>query len=92
MTTKRVVIEGRVHGVGYRAWMIAQAEAMGVSGWVRNRADGTVEAVVDGPTDVVEELLRACRLGPRGASVSAIQEFLIEAEVEPGFHRRPTLR
>lgn len=92
MKAKRVVIAGRVHGVGYRDWMVAQAEAMGVSGWVRNRSDGSVEALVQGPTAVVEELLRACRRGPRAAHVESIAEELTDEEAQPGFQRRPTLR
>lgn len=92
MKAKRIVISGRVHGVGYRDWMKAQAEAMGVSGWVRNRADGSVEALVQGPTAVVEELLRACRRGPRAAHVESIAEELTDEEAQPGFQRRPTLR
>ena len=90
MTARRVIISGRVQGVGYREWMCAQAEALGLSGWVRNRRDGTVEAVIDGEEDAVEELLRACRRGPRMASVREIVEELVEAVQEPGFRRAPT--
>lgn len=92
MKAKRVVIAGHVHGVGYRDWLVAQAQSMGVSGWVRNRADGSVEALVQGPTAVVEELLRACRRGPRAAHVESIAEELTDEEAQPGFQRRPTLR
>ncbi len=91
MTAKRIVITGRVHGVGYRDWMTSMAQSMGVSGWVRNRADGSIEALVQGPTAVVEELLRACRRGPRAAHVESIAEELTEEEAPPGFQRRPTL-
>ena len=91
MTAKRVLIGGRVQGVGFRGWLVSQAVALGVSGWVRNRADGTVEALVRGPTDAVEELMRACRLGPRGAAVTSIEGSLTEEETGPGF-RRLTLR
>ncbi len=84
------MISGRVQGVGYRDWMAAQAEAMGVSGWVRNRRDGTVEALVDGDNAAVQELLRACRRGPRLAEVDAIEEELAEPVGEPGFLRLPT--
>jgi acylphosphatase len=90
MTAKRLVISGRVQGVGFRAWMSAQAEALGVSGWVRNRRDGSLEAVVDGDTAAVEELLRACRRGPRHADVTAIEEDLAEPVAEPGFRRLPS--
>jgi acylphosphatase len=91
MTSKRVVISGRVHGVGFRHWMIAQAELLGLSGWVRNRHDGTIEALIDGDTAAVEELVRACRRGPRMAEVSAIEEDLAEPADAPGFMRLPTV-
>ena len=83
-----MVITGRVQGVGYRDWMVAAAQAAGVAGWVRNRADGAVEALVYGETDAVEELLRACRRGPRLAAVSLIEEAWAEPPGEPGFYRR----
>ena len=88
MRARRVVITGRVQGVGYRDWMVATAQALGVAGWVRNRADGAVEALVYGETAVVEELLRACRRGPGGAAVSRIEEVWDEPPTEPGFCRR----
>jgi acylphosphatase len=89
MTAKRLIISGRVHGVGFRHWMTTRAEALGVSGWVRNRADGTVEALVDGDTAAVEQLLRECRKGPRHAEVDAITEDLAEPAPVPGFRRLP---
>ncbi|WP_158747530.1 acylphosphatase [Acidisphaera sp. L21] len=88
MRAKRVVIAGRVQGVGYRDWMVVQARSLGVVGWVRNRADGAVEALVYGELDAVEELLRACRRGPRMASVTKIEEDWAEPPIEPGFIRR----
>jgi len=91
MATKRLFIAGRVQGVGYRAWMVHQAERLGVSGWVRNRRDGTLEALVDGDTASVEELLRLCRRGPRLAKVTEIVEELAEPYNEPGFGRMPTV-
>ena len=91
MATKRLFIAGRVQGVGYRAWMIHQAERLGVSGWVRNRRDGTLEALVDGDTASVEELLRLCRRGPPLAEVTEIVEELAEPYPEPGFGRMPTV-
>ncbi len=86
MNAKRLVITGRVQGVGYRAWMIEKATELGVSGWVRNRGDGSVEAVIAGDVAAVEELARLCRRGPRMAEVSSIDEDLAEIPEEPGFH------
>ena len=91
MTAIRIVIAGEVQGIGYRDWMCAQADALGVSGWVRNRSDGTVEALLAGDRGAVQELLRACRRGPRLAKVSDITEHFAETPEEPGFVRRPTL-
>jgi acylphosphatase len=91
MMAKRLRIAGVVQGVGYRAWMVRQAVKLGVSGWVRNRRDGTVEALVHGDPAAVEELLRACRRGPVGASVSLIHEDLAEPGTEPGFRALPSV-
>ena len=87
MGAKRLLISGRVQGVGYREWMVAAARALGVSGWVRNLADGRVEALVAGDAAAVEELLRLCRRGPRQAEVSAIDEEFAEAPEVPGFRQ-----
>lgn len=88
MRARLVVISGRVQGVGYRDWMVSTAQTLGVEGWVRNIHGGGVEALVYGETDAVEELLRACRRGPRFASVSRIEESWAEPPTEPGFSRR----
>ena len=87
MIAKRVLIGGRVQGVGYRAWMVREAQSLGVWGWVLNRADGTVEAVVHGGTDAVEELLRRCRRGPMLAGVRTIDESAVEPPEEEGFRQ-----
>ena len=89
MSAKHLLIRGRVQGVGFRDWMVAQATALGVAGWVRNRSDGAVEAVVHGPTDAVEELLRRCRRGPHLAAVGSIEESWAEPGEGPGFRRLP---
>jgi len=89
MSAKRLIIRGRVQGVGFRDWMIVRAQALGLSGWVRNRADGGVEALVAGDTDAVEEMMRLCRRGPRMAQVSSIEEDLAEPPDQPGFVRLP---
>ena len=87
MRARRVVISGRVQGVGYRDWLVAEAHELGVAGWVRNRADGAVEALLYGDTEVLQELLRACRRGPRLAVVSRIEEEWADPPAEPGFCR-----
>ena len=70
--TVSVVIEGRVQGVSYRAWTQTEARARGLSGSVRNRKDGTVEAVFSGAPEIVAEMLTLCRSGPPAARVTDI--------------------
>jgi acylphosphatase len=89
MSSKRLLITGRVQGVGYRAWMVEQATALGIDGWVRNRADGAVEALISGTADAVEELARACRRGPRFAQVDSLIEEISDPPEEPGFLLMP---
>ena len=89
MNARRVVISGRVQRVGYRDWMVREAERLGVVGWVRNRADGSVEALVAGDVAAVQALLSACRRGPRFARVDAIAEEFAEAPAEPAFRKLP---
>ena len=72
-TSVRVTIRGRVQGVGYRAWAADTARELGLTGWVRNRADGAVEAVVSGRPETVELFLAECRDGPRAAIVSRVE-------------------
>jgi acylphosphatase len=69
----RVVVRGRVQGVFFRAEASARARSLGVVGWVRNRADGVVEAAFEGQTDAVESMLRWCEQGPTGARVDAVE-------------------
>lgn len=71
---RHVTIQGRVQGVGYRAWVEHQARARELQGWVRNRRDNSVEALFAGPEDVVSDMIAACRRGPVSARVDAIQE------------------
>ena len=71
--TRHLRIEGRVQGVGFRAYMQYKARELGVTGWVRNRADGTVEAVVQGAAEAVEAMLACSRRGPRSAFVSNVE-------------------
>ena len=69
-----VVIRGRVQGVGYRAWAEVTALEHGLQGWVRNRRDGAVEALFAGPAEAVAAMIEACRQGPPGARVDAIDQ------------------
>jgi acylphosphatase len=71
---RQLVIRGRVQRVGYRAWVQHMALQHGVEGWVRNRHDGTVEAVFAGPPNVVASMIEACRRGPLGAQVDALDQ------------------
>jgi acylphosphatase len=72
--TRRLVIRGRVQRVGYRAFVEQMALELGVQGWVRNRADGSVEALVVGPAEVIEDMIEACRQGPTAARVDAVDQ------------------
>jgi len=72
LTIRRVVVRGRVQGVGYRAWTEDTAILNGLDGWVRNRRDGAVEAVFAGSAEAVEGMIEACRRGPDSARVEAV--------------------
>ena len=72
MIAWRIVVCGRVQGVGYRISMRAAADDLRVTGWVRNRRDGTVEAVAQGDDDDVERIVAWCRRGPPAARVTAV--------------------
>jgi acylphosphatase len=71
---RHVTVRGRVQGVGYRAWVEDEATARHLEGWVRNRRDGSVEAVFSGPEDVVSAMIASCRRGPSSARVDAVQD------------------
>ena len=86
----RVRIEGRVQGVWYRGWTADRAEALGLSGWVRNHRDGSVEAVFAGPEEVVRAMIAECHEGPRAARVTRIAEEPHPEPVPPGFRQLPT--
>jgi acylphosphatase len=75
-----VTISGRVQGVGYRAWVEYRATRAGLEGWVRNRADGSVEAVFAGPARLVGEMVALCRHGPPSARVAAVLDEPAEAD------------
>ncbi|MGD9535951.1 MAG: acylphosphatase [Alphaproteobacteria bacterium] len=92
-TISRLVrISGRVQGVGFRAWVEDEAVARGLSGWVRNRRDGTVEALFVGEAGAVEAMIAACWQGPRLAVVTAVEVDSKAAGIADtvGFVQRPT--
>jgi acylphosphatase len=77
---RRVTVIGRVQGVGYRAWVEHRAVAHDLEGWVRNRRDGSVEAVFAGPADVVSVMVASCRRGPSLARVDDLREEPADAD------------
>jgi acylphosphatase len=85
----RLLIKGLVQGVGYRQWMCAEAGRLGLAGWVRNRRDGTVEAVVEGPAQAVASIIERAQRGPPAARVSEVEVSEVEGRFS-GFEWRPT--
>jgi acylphosphatase len=81
---RRVIVHGRVQGVGFRYSVARAAQSRGVAGWVSNRPDGTVEAVFEGEPEAVDSLVRFSRDGPRGAAVDRVD--VVDEEPE-GFSR-----
>jgi acylphosphatase len=71
--------------------MVQQATSLGLDGWVRNRADGSVEAVIGGPPDQLEAMRQRCLAGPGAAVVSTVDVHEEPNAPEPGFHQRPTV-
>lgn len=90
--TVHVRIEGRVQGVGYRAWTEDAAAELGLRGWVRNRRDGSVEAVFSGAPDAVGGMLKRCQSGPRHARVDkvAVSDRPAGQDLPAAFEFRPT--
>ncbi len=70
--TQRLLITGRVQGVGYRNWCVQTSRKLGLVGWVRNLTDGSVEVLVQGPHHAVERLIADCHVGPPGARVNEV--------------------
>jgi acylphosphatase len=88
--TVRVRIEGGVQGVGYRYWTERVAAELGLTGWVRNRRDGSVEALFAGPADSVGQMLERCKDGPRSARVTAVEVVEEGGDAPIGFDVLPT--
>jgi acylphosphatase len=91
MRSVRLVITGRVQGVGYRIWAERTVAPLGIRGWVRNRSDGAVELRATGDEAAVEALIDACRHGPRSAVVTDVTAEDTEDDGSVGFSLRPTL-
>lgn len=91
--TRHLRISGRVQGVGYRYSLCAEAQANGISGWVRNRRDGTVEAVLQGGPEAVDKLIAWARRGPPAAQVTGVSAQAAHGELDRpyrGFEQRPS--
>jgi acylphosphatase len=89
--TVRVAIEGHVQGVGFRAWVERAAAAHALDGWVRNRRDGSVEAVLSGPAAAVDAMVASCRRGPPAATVARVAVREEPAAPPRGFQVMPTV-
>jgi acylphosphatase len=90
METVRLRITGRVQGVGYRLWATRTAASLGLRGWVRNRPDGSVEALVTGAPEDVAAMVEASRKGPVGAHVTEVIAVQDEDDGSVGFVALPT--
>lgn len=94
---RHVIIRGRVQGVGYRAWTEHIATSLSLQGWVRNRRDGSVEAVFAGSVEIVERMIAECRRGPISSRVDAVDvnaagpDMLALRGAGKGFATLPTL-
>lgn len=87
----RARIEGKVQNVWYRAWTTNEAQGRGLRGWVRNRADGSVEALFIGPAEAVDAMIEACREGPPDARVAHISREPAEDDGSQGFSQTRTV-
>jgi acylphosphatase len=84
----RFVVQGRVQGVGYRYFVMREAQALGVTGFARNRSDGTVEVVAEGTDQALSDLEGRLRQGPAFAEVTGLDRAPIEPRGDQGFHIR----
>lgn len=91
ITSLRLRIEGFVQAIGFRHFAVEEARRLGLNGWVRNRSDGTVEALASGGTKAVEAFVAACMRGPEGATVKNIELHNAEPPAETGFSQRPSV-
>jgi acylphosphatase len=87
----RVFMSGRVQGVWYRGWTVKTATACGLRGWVRNRRDGRVEALLIGPAEAVEAVIRDCHHGPPAARVDGLKRMNAADDGSVGFDQLPSV-
>lgn len=88
----RLTIAGRVQGVGYRAWAMREARRLGLKGWVRNRRDGSVEALAVGPDEAVQLFVQSCHRGPSMARVDSVKVESAQGMIgEADFVQKPTV-
>ncbi|MEA3002701.1 MAG: acylphosphatase [Sphingomonadales bacterium] len=90
MIGRRLRIFGRVQGVFFRNWAVGEARALGVTGWIRNRGDGSVEAVAFGPANAVDAFIAKCRQGPPAAQVERLEWEAADGEPPEDFRKAPT--
>ena len=90
MIGRRLSIHGRVQGVFFRNWAIGEAEALGIRGWIRNRTDGSVEAVAFGEPQAVDDFIARCRQGSPSAQVERIDVEVENGEPPEDFRKAPT--
>jgi acylphosphatase len=91
MVTRQIRVSGRVQGVGYRVSLQDEASRRGVTGWVRNRRDGTVEALLQGPPAAIDAVIAWARRGPPGAQVDGLSETAAQPDAAHArFALRPT--
>jgi acylphosphatase len=91
VTSIRLRIQGCVQGVWYRGWAAAQARELGLSGWVRNRQDGSVEVLISGPETKVRTMIERCYRGPPAARVDRVVEEPAAEAATSGFRQLPTI-
>ncbi|MCO5568834.1 hypothetical protein L7F22_022535 [Adiantum nelumboides] len=88
--TVNVRVKGTVQGVFYRNWTVETARKFGLDGWVRNRRDGSVEAVFAGKPSVVDNMIESCKSGPPAAVITGVNVLPFSSAISPGFEQRPT--
>lgn len=90
LAARRIIVSGRVQGVFFRDWTVKQAQHLGLNGWVRNRSDGCVEALIEGEQCAVEQMITRMRDGPPAARVDQLTVNDLQPTGLSGFRRRPT--